>query len=258
MVPEAAVLQPEAPLHMIQLYLDLPRVVAAIPRFRAGADDDLGYSVHCQLRALFRELAPQPFRALEDHRRWLQVIGYSTADASALAQAATMFASPALHRAVDWDRLASKPLPVSWPLGRRFGFETRVCPSVRRSSGGPQARAGAEVDAFLAECWKVGDPARAVDRESVYRSWLERAFDGSGVQLNRADLVAFRQCRVLRRTQGQDRRAQTSGRPDALLRGDLSIVDSSAFSRFLARGVGRHRAFGFGLLLLRPAPWAAC
>jgi len=34
------------------------------------------------------------------------------------------------------------------------------------------------------------------------------------------------------------------------------VRDPTGFAALLARGVGRHRAFGFGMLLLRPP--AAC
>ena len=42
-------------------------------------------------------------------------------------------------------------------------------------------------------------------------------------------------------------------RPSAVLEGTLSITDPVEFRQTLARGIGRHRAFGFGMLLLRPA-----
>ena len=37
------------------------------------------------------------------------------------------------------------------------------------------------------------------------------------------------------------------------MRGILAITDPTAFADLLARGVGRHRAYGYGMLLLRPA-----
>ena len=37
-------------------------------------------------------------------------------------------------------------------------------------------------------------------------------------------------------------------RPDALLVGSLKVEDPGAFTALLARGLGRHRAFGFGML----------
>ncbi|WP_083761830.1 type I-E CRISPR-associated protein Cas6/Cse3/CasE [Alkalilimnicola ehrlichii MLHE-1] len=42
-------------------------------------------------------------------------------------------------------------------------------------------------------------------------------------------------------------------RPDALVTGRLTVRDPDTFATLVARGVGRHRAFGFGMLLLRPA-----
>ncbi len=41
--------------------------------------------------------------------------------------------------------------------------------------------------------------------------------------------------------------------PDAVFTGLLQVRDSAAFAALLARGIGRHRAFGFGMLLLKPA-----
>ncbi|MFG1478963.1 type I-E CRISPR-associated protein Cas6/Cse3/CasE [Xanthobacter sp. V4C-4] len=37
-----------------------------------------------------------------------------------------------------------------------------------------------------------------------------------------------------------------------MLVGTLSVRDAEAFGVLLARGVGRHRAFGYGMLLLSP------
>jgi len=33
----------------------------------------------------------------------------------------------------------------------------------------------------------------------------------------------------------------------------LTVTDGEAFARLLAKGVGRHTAYGYGMLLLRPA-----
>ena len=37
------------------------------------------------------------------------------------------------------------------------------------------------------------------------------------------------------------------------MQGVLTITDGGAFASLLARGVGRHRAYGYGMMLLRPA-----
>jgi CRISPR system Cascade subunit CasE len=40
--------------------------------------------------------------------------------------------------------------------------------------------------------------------------------------------------------------------PDLTVRGQLRIKQPLAFQALLARGLGRHRSFGFGCLLLAP------
>jgi CRISPR system Cascade subunit CasE len=41
--------------------------------------------------------------------------------------------------------------------------------------------------------------------------------------------------------------------PEAEFEGTLEVLDGTAFHAVLARGIGRHRAFGYGMLLVRPA-----
>lgn len=67
-------------------------------------------------------------------------------------------------------------------------------------------------------------------------------------------MIAFQRTRVLRRPvqPGAGRAHVESEGPDATLRGCLRIEDGAGFAALLGRGVGRHRAFGFGMLLLTP------
>ena len=62
--------------------------------------------------------------------------------------------------------------------------------------------------------------------------------------------IAVVEQRLQRRAGG---RQIFSRRPDVTFRGTLQVTDPDRFHALLARGVGRHRAFGFGMLLLRPA-----
>ncbi len=41
--------------------------------------------------------------------------------------------------------------------------------------------------------------------------------------------------------------------PDVSFTGVLTVADPDRFATLLAHGVGRHAAFGFGMLLLKPA-----
>ena len=48
-------------------------------------------------------------------------------------------------------------------------------------------------------------------------------------------------------------RMHASEGPDAVMRGSITVTEPSGFSDLVARGIGRHRAYGYGMLLLRPA-----
>ena len=39
---------------------------------------------------------------------------------------------------------------------------------------------------------------------------------------------------------------------DIVMHGTLSITDTQRFADLLTRGIGRHRAYGYGMLLLSP------
>ena len=87
-------------------------------------------------------------------------------------------------------------------------------------------------------------------REEVYAGWLAGQLnEGQGVSLalSQTKLVSFQRTRSFRKLH-----ARYVEGPDAVMRGVLTITDPDAFAQLLARGVGRHRAYGYGMLLLRP------
>jgi CRISPR system Cascade subunit CasE len=70
-------------------------------------------------------------------------------------------------------------------------------------------------------------------------------------------MTRYQQLGVTRKNQkgsaGEVRHSRLVNGPDAVLAGQLRVTSPDAFAQLLANGLGRHRAFGFGLLLLRPA-----
>jgi CRISPR system Cascade subunit CasE len=248
-------------LWMVRLDLDAARIaregIALPPR-----QEDLGFLVHRSLAGLFGEGAVQPFRVLDDNAREVPVLGYTRTEERELREYAATFAEPAHYAACAWDRFASKPMPDLAP-GRRLGFELRACPVVRlggeREVSGKNGKplrypAHSELDwwehrRFFGE----GDATAGaeLDRRTAYADWLRARLCGAA-DLGTVRLVGFRRIRLVRRDHGSPRKARTLERPDALLRGDLVVRNGDAFRRLLTRGVGRHCAFGFGMLLLRP------
>ena len=139
-------------------------------------------------------------------------------------------------------------MPSQWKEGKLLGFETRIRPIIRCARGSD--RPGKERDAFQAEAMLHPKGGMARTREQVYTDWLASKLERCGaasLEPETTKLVAFQRARAYRK-----RRARYSEGPDAVMRGTLRITDPDAFNALLAQGVGRHRAYGFGMLLLRP------
>ncbi len=214
---------------------------------------DLGYAVHCALRELFGDDAPQPF-SLGDPTGAIQpVLGYGPIDAQGLRAAAQLKADPWMwEHLVDWEHLAAKPMPEAWKAGQVLDFTVRAMPIARAAQDHPNHKKGREVDVFLLAC-RAAEGQPQPDREAVYRDWFtaQLARHG-GATLVRLHVERFQLERPARRDHAKDVRKPLKGRPDVTFTGTLTVTDPAAFRALLARGIGRHRAFGFGMLLLRP------
>jgi len=240
------------PLHMIQMAMDLPALLQGGRKAGIGLSSaDLGYLVHCQLAALFGEFAPKPFSIREQQGRRVLLLGYAERSAEELRDLAQRVAEPAAYSAVAWESVASKPLPTDWTPGARYKFEVRASPVKRLGRANPFAKPGTEVDAFLVHCWREGIEEGA-SRAEVYVSWLRSEAERlGGASLLEVQLASFQLERLLRRTHGAERKSRTVTRPVVTFRGILEVQDPEKFHSMLARGIGRHRAFGLGMLLLR-------
>ena len=226
---------------------------------RNGSFDE-GYAFHILLSAVFGKGALQPFRLFASERRASAALyGYADIDGAELRRTADAVAPPDCLDVLDPDSLRSKRMPSHFERGRRLGFDLRLRP-VRRLHGdladeqlGRSLSKGAEVDAFRLEVirrfpsgWADLAAAKAgITRESVYAEWLSERL-GDSVSVEQCRLVAVRRSRIVR----GDSRAPEG--PDAILHGTFAVCDEQIFTGVLRNGVGRHRAYGYGMLLLRP------
>jgi CRISPR system Cascade subunit CasE len=241
----------ETPLRLTKIPLRADLLAATARRRGIGRQFDEGYLVHCLLTEVWQDDAPAPF-VVRGSGRQLDVWGYTKRSVSQLAEHARAFADPGTLAVFDGlTGLADKEMPV-FPAGQRVGFLSKVCPVVRLAKSVDGRRAGAEVDAFLSRCFAAG-PGVPVDREEVYREWFAARLGEatvSGVRLEDLVVDSISRVRLVRRTQGSERSAKTLERPEVRLRGTLVVEDGETFLGIIARGIGRHRAFGYGAVLV--------
>ena len=240
-------------LHLLHLQPDPQHLAAWASRHRLlDKSGDLGYALHGLLRAAFGEQAPRAFRYLDAEQGLLAYTGLNAIEMEQLVA----LAPPGVSAALGLGATPRHPgfnvraFPTQWPAGHLLGFDVRVRPVIR------EGQTRKERDAFLAAVEK--SEGAVLDRGEVYGRWLrEHLARQGGAELVDVGLARFQLLDVMRQTQKGEaddtrRRHAVSG-PDAVLMGTLRVTDPLAFAALLARGIGRHRAFGFGLLLLRPA-----
>lgn len=230
----------------------------------AGGFDE-GRALHHLLGETFGPAVLQPSRLLAAPRGGTaNLYAYGTVEPGLLRETAHAIALPDALPALRIDRLEAKAMPGAWRPGQRLGFDILTRPVVRlakpvpahadaRGRPQPERRAGAETDAFLAHVLRGGaadDPPDAVaTREAVYLRWLADRL-APAARLEEGRMTGFQHRRAAR--------TSVSEGPEATLQGTLEIADPEQFVELLTRGVGRHRAYGYGMLLLRapgrPAP----
>ncbi len=124
----------------------------------------------------------------------------------------------------EWDGI--KEFDPVFPIGSLYCFRLRANPTIRAKEDGK---------------------LRAVTREEELHSWLVRKAEKNGFALRSEP--EYSGCRL-------ERFSKTPGGPGISLNvveigGALAVTDSAAFGEAFRRGIGRGRAFGCGMLLLK-------
>jgi CRISPR system Cascade subunit CasE len=257
---------PDSPLHLVTIDLDTGALI------RRGRQRGLplhtldgGYLVHSWLETTFGPKVLRPFALEGEHGAVVRVLAYAPRSAAELSEEAERYAPASDYAAAHWATFESKPMPKVWKVDELVGFRVTVIPTVRPSR--PEENAGhQEVDAYLARvrahlgpAWTEAPPPAGESgeglpftREQVYGAWLESRFAERGAKLEgTARLTRFHLADLLRRTQGETRKGRRVRLPEACLEGEFRVTDPVAFQSLLVDGVGRHKAFGYGMVLLR-------
>lgn len=231
-------------LHMVEMQLDM----VAMHRFlqsqnlNSSNDEDYGYGLHAWLAATFGSQAIKPFRLFQGMKdRPPRLLGYTSIALAELANRAQEFASPLALSVCDINSaLHSKAMPLKWVAGRHLSFNVLACPVSRKD--------GVEKDIFL-RAIEQSKEVEGLERSQIYLDWLTKQFNSSAF-LSSLELEGFQLTSHLRK--GESRKATNVVRPRVDFKGVLEVKDSEKFSEILVRGIGRHRSFGYGMLLLGP------
>lgn len=233
-------------LYMLELAAE-PRPLYEWARQTGLPTRDRGYLVHSALRAAFGKAAPQPFEVMGNaHNPRLKILGYALQGKAALLSGLTL-AEPVLGEVFPEEGIREKAMPVLSP-GFECGLRVTCSPITRFTLPNGKRR---EKDAFLAAC--DAHPEGGVERGDVYVAWLTAELArGGAAELVSGKLRGFRLFEPTRRSADGKGARSMGKRPLATLGGVLRVMESESFQALLARGIGRHRAFGMGMLLLRP------
>ncbi|WP_085315373.1 type I-E CRISPR-associated protein Cas6/Cse3/CasE [Derxia lacustris] len=146
--------------------------------------------------------------------------------------------------------------------GDRLAFELRANPTVRHGRDGKSSRHDVVMEAkkkLLAERGLARwDDLPEDERPPLYElvsdaagHWLDRRAERCGFALDRAALVVDAYTQHGRHERRTAERELSFSSVD--FSGELVVTEPAAFARTLAEGIGTARAFGCGLLLVRPA-----
>jgi CRISPR system Cascade subunit CasE len=133
--------------------------------------------------------------------------------------------------------------------GRRLGFSFLARPVVRTDRDGDRTKVR-EIDAY-AHARNGGDSR---DRATIYLDWARDRLSASGAEVEALRIDGLESVKVMRRgavAEGGRPLNMIAGHAVAIV-GALRVADEAGFAGAIARGIGRHRAFGFGMLLLAP------
>lgn len=176
----------------------------------------------------------RPWRLMGVRDNCATVLGYTNGVEAEQLRSRLALAMPALQQAVSV--VATAPMPVL-DQGQLLRFSTRMVPTIRQTSAG-------EIDAFLYAVRRAPDARH--ERAQVYTDYLNDRL--SGAKVGSVSMKGMQLTPMLRRDGKKGWTERTF--PVAEMSGTLEVTDSAVFVATLAKGVGRQKAYGYGLVRL--------
>ena len=203
-------------------------------------------TAHCLITESFgKHSTPKPFVIKTQMNKGTlrgTLLAYTRFTAEELRETAEQHQKLAHIAVMNPDSITTVSVPNQWSEGQSVLFEVRVRPT-KRSSSRDTKNPGAEQDIYLAS---PEDTSRA----ETYFQWLSELMRRRGA-LQAAPCSMTMTQFAMRRVKRQNSTRWTVG-PDATITGAATVVNPDHIISALARGIGRHKGYGYGMILLRP------
>lgn len=149
-------------------------------------------------------------------------------------------------------RVETKAYQPRLYTGQRLGFSLRANPVVtRRDAEGRHCRHDIVMDAKKSPRWAETAPAQRESLPQLIQEagsrWLQPRLARLGAQVRSHRAEGYRQHKTYK-----GRAAKPIGYSTLDFTGSLTVTDPEAFGQVLRQGIGPAKAFGCGLLLIRP------
>jgi CRISPR system Cascade subunit CasE len=227
---------------LAQVPVDFVGAVRHLKAFlQPSALDDESLILKSILWEGFSGSALRPWAIHAQRGPMITIVGYTQADGGELNKRRAL-ALPSVQAAVG--EAIAVPLPAL-SASERYRFSICLVPTIRVTKA--EGRRYGERDAFLAKVDAAGKDA-SLKRDDVYRDYLAERLAGASIEASR--LVQFRLRRFMRPK--QDRSVSGRTMPEAVIEGHLRIDEPARLVEAIGAGVGRQRAYGFGMLRLQP------
>jgi hypothetical protein len=243
--------------HIVQVSINIPRVMRFYKRFwghRSPGLSDVGMLIKTALTETFvGEAAIRPWRQQGEGDEFgtLTILGVSKYDAEQLKDM-VVDSLPELANCYDTNSFFSKPLR-DFEAGKRYQIQSLV--SARKMTsfvGGKYVERRVERDLYSIEkefCEAKGKTPRS--REEVYTDFFQDFFE---------DTVEFESCKIKSIKSDRTVRKDENGLPNiafssnsAEFEATVKIKDAECFRNLLINGIGRAKAYGHGMVLVRAA-----
>jgi CRISPR system Cascade subunit CasE len=229
--------------YFIQINVDIVKAARHLQSFFSHtqmADDSL--VLKTMLTEAFSGAVVRPWAIHSIRGSQVMIVGYSDISADE-ANERRALALPSVQASVG--EAVSAELP-KLQNGQSYRFSVQLVPTIRvtKKEGGPRY---GERDAFLAEVDR-SDDGSGLTRDVAYQKYLTQRLPGA--EIGDCRLSGFRLRAFVRSGKGGKPASKTM--PEAVLEGTLKVTDNAALVEVVTSGIGRQRAFGFGMLRLQP------